>query len=96
MCIARLRSKIRQNRAEKRPFQRLFIQKTASSFSERERVTVEYAENIQKVVKLETKGSKKEYFLYIDKSLFYLTKEPKRRLNRDTNGGEAIKEQKGG
>lgn len=51
MCIARLRSKTRQNRAEKRPFQHLFIQKTASSFSERERVSLKICKSNIKTTK---------------------------------------------
>ncbi len=48
MCIARLRSKIRQNRAEKRPFPHPFMQKTASSLSERERVNPQKAKTTKK------------------------------------------------
>lgn len=48
MCIARLRSKNRQNRAEKRPFPHPLMQKTASSCSERERADPKKAKTTKK------------------------------------------------
>jgi len=59
MCIARLRSKNRQNREGKRPFPHPFMQKTASSFSERERASLKNRQNTQKIVRKYSKSMQK-------------------------------------